>query len=127
MDERSERTARRFDVPMLIAALLVVPVLILQESKVAPWLRTIADALNWVIWVAFLVEVAVMLSAVPRREAWLRRHPLEATVVVFTAPFLPASLQALRVLRVSRVLRLLRLVPSARRVFSVDGLSAARH
>jgi hypothetical protein len=49
------------------------------------------------------------LSAVPRREAWLRRHPLEATVVVFTAPFLPASLQALRVLRVSRVLRLLRL------------------
>jgi voltage-gated potassium channel len=125
MDERSERIARRFDVPMLIAALLVVPVLILQESNVAPGLRPVADVLNWIIWLAFVTEVVVMLLVVPHREPWLRRHPLEVTIALFTAPLLPASLQALRLVRLLRVLRLLKLVPSARRVFSVDGVRLA--
>jgi hypothetical protein len=31
MDERSERIAKRFEWPVLIAALLVVPILIVEE------------------------------------------------------------------------------------------------
>jgi hypothetical protein len=33
MDERSERIARRFDMPMLVAALLVVPVVAVEQSS----------------------------------------------------------------------------------------------
>ena len=122
VDERSEHLARRFDRPMLVAALLVVPVLIIQESNASTGLRSVADVLNWMIWLAFLSELVVMLSVSRDRRGWLLRHPLEVVIVLFTAPLLPASLQAARVFRLLRVLRLLRLVPSARRVFSLDGI-----
>jgi voltage-gated potassium channel len=108
MEEHSERMARRFEVPILVAALLVVPVIIIEESSVGePW-DGIASVLNWVIWLAFLAEVVAMLAVVPDRWRWLRQHPLEVIVVVLTPPFLPASLQAIRVLRLLRLVRLLR-------------------
>ncbi|MBA2513229.1 MAG: hypothetical protein H0V26_02715 [Solirubrobacterales bacterium] len=49
MDERSRRIAKRFEVPMVIAALLVIPVIAIEQSDVGePW-RTIAGVLNWAI------------------------------------------------------------------------------
>ena len=77
MDERSERIARRFELPMIITALLVIPVIVLEESPVGePW-DTITAVLNWAIWLAFLTELVVMLAVVPDRWHWLRKHPLE--------------------------------------------------
>lgn len=122
MTDGSEHVAKRFEVPILVAALLVIPVIIVQESSTSPAVRTLADTLNWFIWLAFLAEFVAMLWVVPDRRHWLLKHPLEIAVVIFTGPFLPASLQAARAFRVLRVLRLLRLIPSARRVFSLDGL-----
>jgi hypothetical protein len=122
MNERSERMAGRFRVPMLLAALLVIPVIVVQESNASSDIRVGADVLNWLIWLAFLAEFVAMLWVVPDRRRWLLKHPLEIAIVLFTGPFLPASLQSTRVFRVLRVLRLLRLIPSARSVFSLDGL-----
>jgi voltage-gated potassium channel len=125
MDERSTRMARRFELPMLVAALLVIPVIAVEQSDARePW-QSIAGGLNWAIWVAFAVELVVMLAIVPDRWRWLRSHPLEVVIVLLTPPFLPSSLQALRALRVLRVLRLLRLAQVARRTFSLDGLRYA--
>jgi voltage-gated potassium channel len=107
---------------MLVAALLVVPVMVIEQSdRGAEW-RTLAGVLNWAIWVAFAVELVVMLAVVRDRRSWLRSHPLEVAIVLLTPPFLPASLQALRVFRLLRVLRLLRVAKVARRLFSLDGL-----
>jgi voltage-gated potassium channel len=125
MDERARRMAQRFQAPMLIASALVIPAIVLQETKVSEGLRTFADVLNASIWVAFLAEAVAMLWVTSDRRRWLLRHPLEVAIVLFTGPFLPASLQAARALRVLRVLRVLRLVPSARRVFSLDGVRIA--
>jgi len=125
MDERSLRIARRFELPMLVAALLVIPVIAVEQSNAgAPW-GSIAGGLNWAIWVAFAVELVVMLAVVPDKWRWLRSHPLEVVIVLLTPPFLPSSLQALRALRVLRLLRLLRLAQLARRTFSLDGLRYA--
>jgi voltage-gated potassium channel len=125
MDERSMRIARRFELPMLAAALLVIPVIAVEQSNAGePW-RTIAGALNWAIWVAFAVELVVMLAVVPDRWRWLRSHPLEVVIVLLTPPFLPSSLQALRALRVLRLLRLLRVAQYARRLFSLEGVRYA--
>jgi hypothetical protein len=33
MDERSERVAKRFELPLLIAALLVIPLLIIDQAE----------------------------------------------------------------------------------------------
>jgi voltage-gated potassium channel len=91
MDELSERIADRFERPLLVAAVLTIPVTILQLLPPAdPW-RTIADVLNWTIWLTFLAEVVVMLAVVPKRRQWLRGHPLEVAIVVLTPPFLSAS------------------------------------
>ena len=103
MDERSGRIARRFELPMLLAALLVIPVLIIEQSPhVSHTLRILGVALNWAIWLAFASELATMLAVVPRRRTWLREHPLEVVIVLLTPPFLPASLQAARLLRLAR-------------------------
>lgn len=56
---------------MLVAALLVIPVIAVEQSDVGePW-RTVAGVLNWIIWVAFAVELVVMLAVVRDRWAWV--------------------------------------------------------
>jgi voltage-gated potassium channel len=125
VNERSERIARWFELPILVAALLVIPVIIVEESSVGePW-DTLAAVLNWCIWVAFLTEVVVMLAVVPNRWRWLRQHLLEVVVVVLTPPFLPSSLQSIRVLRLLRLVRLLRLAQLVRRLFTFEGVRYA--
>lgn len=125
MDARSERIAKRFEPWLIVVTLLVVPVLILQGSDVGkPW-RTIADVGDWVIWLAFLVELVVMLAVVPDRKRWLAAHPLDVAIVVLTPPFAAWLLQSVRVLRLLRLVRLLRLAGLARTVFSLAGVRYA--
>jgi voltage-gated potassium channel len=117
--------ARRFRWPVIVAALLVIPVIVLEEAEVRePW-STVATVANWLIWLTFLAELVAMLSVVPDRRAWLRQHPLEVAVVVLTPPFLPASLQAARVFRLLRLLRLLLTLRRIQGLFTPHGLRAA--
>ena len=125
MDERAKRVEKMFEVPMLVAALLVIPVIAVEQSDAGdPW-RGIASVTNWGIWLAFATELVVMLVVVRDRRDWLRSHLLEVVVVVLTPPFLPSSFQALRALRLLRLLRLLRVAKYARRVFSLEGVRYA--
>jgi voltage-gated potassium channel len=125
VDERSARISGAFELPMLVAALLVIPAIVIDESHLRePW-PTIGSALNWVIWVAFAAELIVMLAVVPSRRVWLAHHPLEVIIVLVTPPFLPASLQAARALRLIRLIRLARLARLSRQVFSLAGLRYA--
>jgi voltage-gated potassium channel len=122
MDERSTRVAERLATPMLIASALVIPSVALSESHPGGALETIAFALNWITWAAFLTELVVMLIVVPDRWTWLKHNPLDLIVCVFTPPVLPAGLQGLRALRLLRLLRLMRLAQLSREVFSLQGL-----
>lgn len=125
MNERASRIERAFAIPMLVAALLVIPVVAVAQSEAGePW-RSGAAILNWAIWIAFAIELVVMLAVVPDRWRWLRKHPLEVVVVLLTPPFLPASFQAARALRLLRLLRLLRAASLARRTFSLEGVRYA--
>jgi voltage-gated potassium channel len=125
MNERSERLARILKVPLVIAALLTIPVVIIEESHAGePW-KSAAAVTNWLIWGAFAFELCAMLLVVPNRRQWLRGHVLELAIVVLTPPFLPSSLQALRLFRVLRLLRLVWLVKFAREVVSPEGVRYA--
>ena len=109
---------------MIVAALLTIPLVLIQESNLSqPW-PTIGTVLNWVTWLVFAAEVVVMLWVVPRKRTWVRTHLLDVLVVVLTPPFAPAAWQAGRVYRVLRLLRLLR-VFSVRRLLSLEGLKLA--
>jgi voltage-gated potassium channel len=125
MDARSTRVAERFETPMLIAAALTLPMVAITESQPGGWLESTARVLNWATWLAFAIELIVMLAVVPDRRAWLRHHPLDATIVLLTPPLLPPGLQSLRVLRLFRLLRLLRLAQLTHEVFSLQGLRYA--
>lgn len=125
MDERSTRVAERLNTPMMIAAALTLPMVAISESHPGGALETVARALNWITWVAFAIELVVMLAVVPDRRAWLRHHPLDAVIVFLTPPVLPAGLQSLRALRLLRLVRLLRLAQLSREVFSLQGLRYA--
>jgi voltage-gated potassium channel len=125
MSTPTERMARRFQIPTLIAALLVIPVIVIEELTIGePW-RTTGMVANWAIWLVFLTEVVAMLAVVDDRWAWLRRHPLEVAIVVLTPPFLPASLQSARAFRLLRLLRLVVTVRQVKSFFSMEGLRYA--
>jgi voltage-gated potassium channel len=128
VNERAEHLRRRFDVPILIAASLVIPVIAVEQSAHSePW-TTASMALNWFIWTTFAAELVATTAVADRRGQWLRHHPIELAVVVLTVPLLPAVLQGTRAFRLVRLLRLLRLVrfmQALRELFTVDGLRYA--
>ncbi|HEU4658666.1 MAG TPA: ion channel [Capillimicrobium sp.] len=125
MSERAERIQERLEWPLLVAALLTVPAIAIQESDLAdPW-TTVAAAFNWVTWLAFVAEVAIMLHVVGDRRAWLRTHRLDLAVVLLTPPFLPAGLEAARAIRLLNLLRLVKGVTIARHLLSTEGLRDA--
>jgi voltage-gated potassium channel len=120
--ERARRMEKRLEWPMLVAALLVVPAIAIEQSEASGALNAVAVAINWGTWLAFLAEAVLMLSVVDDGRQRIRDHPVEVAIVVVTPPFLPASLQAARVFRLLRLLPLLRAGMLARRLLTTEGV-----
>lgn len=121
---RAERVQHRFEWPVVIAAFLTIPIIVIQESDFGGTWDSVAGVLNWVTWGVFAAEVVVMLAIVPDRRAWLRGHWIDVAVTVLTPPFAPAVWQAGRVFRLVRLLRLVRLF-SLRKLLSLEGMKYA--
>jgi voltage-gated potassium channel len=125
VNARAQRAERLLEIPVIVAAVTVIPTILIQESSLGePW-QSIANVLNWGSWTVFAVEFVVMLALVDNRRTWLLKHPLEIAIVFLSVPFWPRSMHAIRALRLLRLLRLVRLGPIARRVFSLEGLHYA--
>ncbi|MHB8234001.1 MAG: ion channel [Solirubrobacteraceae bacterium] len=98
----------RLRIPLTIAALLVIPDLILQEQPLRePWHR-VAVIGDWAIWLAFLVEFTAIVLLASDWRSWMRRFPLVLPMLVLTPPFAPAALQGLRAFRLLQLLRVAR-------------------
>jgi voltage-gated potassium channel len=125
VNERSERLAKHLKVPLLVATLLTLPVIVIEQRHAGgPW-KEAASIANWVIWWAFAFELVAMLIVLRDRRLWLRTHLLELAIVLFTPPFLPSSLQAARLFRLLRLLRLIWLVKFMRELVSREGVRYA--
>ena len=113
-----ERLDRYLDLPLALASILLVLIAVIELSgEVAePWKGRLA-VLGWVLWALFFVEFAAKLALAPVKRTYLRRHWLDALVVLI--PFL-RFLRLLRVLRASRALPIFRLL-----VFGGRGSEAA--
>jgi voltage-gated potassium channel len=107
--EPDGRVSHRAEIVLLVLALLVIPVVLIQESHASHGWREAAAIANWVIWVGFVVEFAFVLVVAQRKGAALRAHWLELLIVVVTPPFIPRVLASLRAARLLRLLQVARL------------------
>ena len=127
-DQRARRVAARLELPMLLAAVLVIPTVVIEESHAGGSWPVIGITLDWVVWLAFASELVIMLAVTKARGRWIASHPLELGIVLLTPPFMPVLLQGLRAVRLLRLFRLLRLVrlvrvaSLTRAAFSLNGL-----
>lgn len=125
MNPRAEALQRRLEWPLLVAALLAIPAIAIEQSDAGRTLDTVAVVLNWVSWLAFVAEAVLMMRAVDDWRVWARTHPLEVAIVILTPPILPASLQAARLFRLLRLLRLVRAAVLVRRLLTTEGVRDA--
>ena len=122
---RAELVAKWLRMPLIIAALLAIPAIIMQESALGGFWDILAAVSDWCIWAIFAANLAIMLSIVPDRRRWLIENPLDVLIVVFTPPFLPATMKLARVLPVVRLVWLVVVANRLRNVFSLEGLRYA--
>ena len=100
-DERLRAVERATQVPLLVLALVMVPLLIV------PWLFDLPDgvestfvAADWFIWAIFAADFGLKLAVAPRRAHYIAHHPFDVAMVV---------LPVLRPLRLARLIRIARL------------------
>jgi voltage-gated potassium channel len=116
---RAERAAKWLQVPLIVAALLAIPTIIVQESEIGGFWDTLAAVLDWCIWSMFAANLVIMLSLVPNRRRWLIDNPIDMLIVILTPPFLPATMKLARVLPIVRLLWLMAIAHRLRNVFSL--------
>ncbi len=120
-EARAQQVQDWLEWPVIGAALLTIPIIVIQESHLGGAWPAVATAMSWTLWSVFLLEVILMLWLVPNRGRWARDHLIDLAVVILTPPFAPAAWQATRLFRLIRLLRLVRLF-SLRRVLSLEGI-----
>jgi hypothetical protein len=111
-DPRAAVWEARFRIPIIVAAIAVLPLLALSLSHPHGIWETVEVAGHWVVWLTFAIEVAVMLAIVRDRRAWIAGHRLELLVVAVSSPVVPLALAAapaLRLLIVAKAFKTLKL------------------
>lgn len=116
-----KKLARRFSIPMIIIALLVLPVVVLEFF----WAELIAQsprltfaletATVW-IWMAFVFEFVVMISVVDRKLAYCRKNWIDLAIVL-----LP-MLSFMRAARLGTVIQIKQLARTAR-IYRMRGIA----
>ena len=87
-------------------ALLLVPVLLIEETSADPVAVQLATGANALIWAAFALDYAVDLWRTKDRASHIQSHWFDLALIVVSPPVLvPPEAQALRVLRALRLLR----------------------
>jgi len=118
---RSQDAFDRFsaivELPLTVLALLWLPVLIIPYVvRLEPAVVDTFDAIDYLVWAAFVIEYLVKLYLVPNRRHWFTHNLLSLAVI------------ALPMLRPLRALRLLRILNLARvGVVLTNGLKRARN
>ena len=113
-DPHAAAWERRLRMPVIVAAVAVLPLLALHLTHPHGGLAVVETAGHWAIWLTFMAEVAVMLSVVRDRRAWIDGHRFELLVVALSSPVIPLALAlalapALRLLVLAKAFKALKL------------------
>lgn len=97
----------RLEVAVILAALLSVPLTIVEVNGQNGTSFQVAD---WIIWSVFALDYVLGLSLAQDRRRYAFGAWLSLLVVVVSFPLLPALFGMVRLARLARLLRLVRLV-----------------
>ena len=119
-DDLRERLEKALSVPLIVFALLVLPLLIFDyfwsaEIRKSPALQLVAHLATTTIWLAFTIEFVVMISVVEKKTNYCREHWIDVAIILMPL------IAFLRMARLSRLLRLNQLTKSAR-IYRMRGL-----
>lgn len=128
VDRRLQRRLERiFSFPMILIALLILPVLGLQfyfKERIVdyPSLRFILHVGTGLIWFAFAVEFIVMVSVAEKKFDYCKKHWLDLAIILLP---LISFLRTLQVLRMSKITKLGKLQQLTRvaRVYRLRGVA----
>jgi len=118
--------ARRLEWPMLLVALWILLQWYLEETQaITPFLARIAD---WLVWLAFLTETALLSALVRNKREYLLRNWMNLVIIVGGFPLLWQFAPLVGLLRSFRlvlvVMLLARLSKSVRKLLSSHQLGA---
>lgn len=119
----SQQLAHKFGKPMLIIALLILPILLLEYG-----LREVIERNNWLmmlmhfstgfIWCAFAFEFIIMISASDKKIAYVKKNWIDLAIILLP---LISFLRSVRVLRLARLAKVQKLAKLGR-VYRMRGL-----
>jgi len=84
---RHARLEHILDVLTIAFAVLALPSVIMQVSE-SESIRLWGESLGIVVWLYFVIDVAIHLRIAPDNIAWIRSHRFEVAVVVLSSPLL---------------------------------------
>ena len=99
-EELRDKIDRYADIPLAVASIVLVLLTLIELSgELTPvWARRLA-VIAWFLWSLFLIEFVVKFVLAPVKRRYLRRHWLDALVVL---------IPVLRILRLARIVRIAR-------------------
>ena len=124
-DPRGALWERRLRRPVLGAAWLAIPTVLLYFSSLEGWVAVLAVTLAWSIWLVFLAEAVIMLTVVREKRAWALGHVFGLVILLATFPLLTnilegllaaralSGVQGLRILQVLYLAKAAKLIKSA--------------
>lgn len=113
------RLQRHFSMPMIVIALMIMPVLIVEffmKAQVAQytWLRLTLHISTGIIWFAFASEFILMVSVAEKKWVYCKDHWVDLAIIVLPLFSFLRSLQFLRATGIAQTLRLPMLTKFAR-------------
>lgn len=101
----------KLSVPMLIAALVMLPVLgveflLAKQIHTHDWLRLLLHVATGLVWFAFAAEYILMLSLAERKWDYIKANVINLLIILLPFASFLRSLQALRATRLARLTRL---------------------
>lgn len=125
-DEIRERLQKVFGIPMIVIALMILPVLLVEfglhdQLNQRPWLRAVLHISTGVIWFAFAVEFILMYSVAPKKLRYCKDHWIDLAIILLP---LISFLRSLRLVRATRLAKLAKVQHLAKmgRVYRLRGL-----
>jgi voltage-gated potassium channel len=124
--EVRERLERVFGLPMIIIALMILPILVLEfgfndQINKHFWLRALLHVSTGLIWFAFALEFIVMWSLAPKKLQYCKDHWVDLAIILLPLISFLRSLRLIRATRLAKVAKVQQLSKMSR-VYRLRGL-----